>query len=88
MSVILLPIAIIAKQPCLPQADVFYSAVTSQIAFGYYLLRRYTEVMAQLTPRNNKANRSNLISTRLYILFIPLAYLSVYLSLDLFMVIL
>jgi uncharacterized membrane protein len=80
MSLIPLPTAFLAAHPFLPQAVMFYGFVLSLNAFGFYLMRRYVEVDAKLLPYNPIVQKSNIVSTALYLLSIPLAFVSVYLS--------
>lgn len=80
MSLIPLPTAFLAKHAFLEQASVFYGAVMFLNAFAFYLMRRYVEVDAKLIPYNHLIQKSNLVSTMLYLISIPLAYVSVYLS--------
>ena len=80
MSLIPMPTAFISDHPLLKQAVVFYGFVMFLNAFSFLLMRRYVEVRAKLIPYNKMVQRSNLISTSLYLLAIPLAFVSVYLS--------
>lgn len=80
MSLIPLPTAFIAKYPGLHQASAFYGTVMFLNAFAFYLMRRYVEAEAKLIPYNTMIRKSNLISTVLYFISIPLAFFSVYLS--------
>jgi uncharacterized membrane protein len=80
MSLIPLPTAFLAAHPFLPQAVMFYGFILSLNAFGFYLMRRYVEVNAKLLPYNPIVQKSNIVSTLLYLLSIPLAFVSVYLS--------
>ncbi len=80
MSLIPMPTHFLAAHPFLPQAVMFYGLAMALNAFGFFLLRRYVEVKAKLLPYNEKIQRSNLISIFLYLLSIPFAFTSVYLS--------
>ncbi|WP_421794380.1 TMEM175 family protein [Haliscomenobacter sp.] len=80
MSLIPMPTNFLALHPFLPQAVMFYGFILFLNAFGFFLLRRYEEVDAQLLPYNAVVQRSNLVSTLLYLASIPLAFVSVYLS--------
>ncbi len=80
MSLIPLPTAFLAAHPLLPQAVMFYGFILFLNALGFYLLRRYVEVNAKLLPYNAMVQKSNLMSTLLYLSSIPLAFVSVYLS--------
>lgn len=84
MSLIPLPTAFIAKHPTLHQASVFYGAVMFLNAFAFLLMRRYVEVKEKLIPYNKLIQKSNVISTGLYFISIPLAFVSVYLSFVIF----
>jgi len=79
MSLIPMPTAFLAAHPTLPQAVMFYGFVLFLNSLGFYLLRRYVEVEAQLLPYNRLVQRSNLVSTLLYFSSIPLAFVSIYL---------
>ena len=79
MSLIPLPTAFIAEHPDQALASAFYGAVMFLNAFAFMLMRRYVEVKAQLIPYNKMVQRSNLISTGLYALSIPLSFVWVYL---------
>ena len=80
MSLIPLPTAFLAEHPTLQQASIFYGFVMFLNAFAFYLIRRYIEVDAKLIPYNKVVQNSNIISTSLYLISIPLALVSVYLS--------
>jgi uncharacterized membrane protein len=84
MSLIPLPTAFIAKYPTLPHASVFYGVVMLLNSFAFYLMRRYIEVEAKLLPYNRIIQRSNLVSVCLYLLSVPLAFVSIYLSFIIF----
>ncbi|MBU6157611.1 MAG: DUF1211 domain-containing protein [Bacteroidetes bacterium] len=84
MSLIPLPTAFLAKHPTLYQATMFYGFVMFLNALAFLLLRRYVEVQAKLIPYNKMVHKSNFISTSLYLLSIPLALLSIYLSFIIF----
>ncbi len=80
MSLIPLPTAFLSKYPLLPQAAMFYGFIMFLNTFAFMLLRRYIEVKAKLIPYNQMVQKSNLIASALYLLSIPLAFFSVYLS--------
>ena len=80
MSLIPLPTAFIAKYPYLHQAAAFYGAIMFMNALAFYLMRRYIEVDEKLIPFNKMVQKSNLISTSLYLLSIPASFISIYLS--------
>lgn len=80
MSLIPMPTNFLAAHPFLPQAVMFYGFILFLNALGFYLLRRYVEVDAKLLPYNAVVQKSNIISTLLYLFSIPLAFVSVYLS--------
>jgi uncharacterized membrane protein len=80
MSLIPMPTHFMAAHPFLPEAVMFYGFVMFLNALGFFLLRRYVEVHAKLIPYNAIVQKSNLISTLLYFLSIPLAFVSAYLS--------
>ncbi|WP_269221985.1 TMEM175 family protein [Flavobacterium sp. IMCC34518] len=84
MSLIPLPTAFLAEHFHLYQASMFYGFVMFLNAFAFLLLRRYVEVKVKLITYNALVHRSNLISTSLYLLSIPLALVSVYLSFIIF----
>jgi uncharacterized membrane protein len=84
MSLIPLPTAFLAQHPMLSQAAMFYGFVMFINALAFYLLRWYTEAKAKLIPFNKFIQRSNLISTSLYFLSIPLSLVSFYFSLIIF----
>lgn len=78
MSLIPLPTAFIAEHPTLHHAYALYGAVMFLNAFAFALMRRYIEVDAKLIPLNKMLQKSNFISTALYFLAIPLAFLTIY----------
>lgn len=80
MSLIPMPTHFMAAHPFLPEAVMFYGLVMFLNALGFFLLRRYVEVHAKLIPYNAIVQKSNLISSLLYFLSIPLAFVSPYLS--------
>lgn len=84
MSLIPLPTAFIANYPSLHQAAAFYGAIMFLNALAFYLMRRYIEVDEKLIPLNKMVQNSNLISTSLYLLSIPAAFISIYLSYAIF----
>lgn len=84
MSLIPLPTAFLAQHPLLYQAAMLYGFVMFLNAFAFYLMRRYVEVVAKLIPYNRIVQHSNIISTSLYLISIPLALVSVYLSFIIF----
>jgi len=84
MSLIPLPTAFLENYPTLPQASAFYGAVMFLNAFAFFLMRRYIELDAKLIPCNKIIQRSNVASTLLYLLSIPLSFVSVYLSFVIF----
>ena len=84
MSLIPLPTAFLAEHVLLYQAAMFYGFIMFLNAFAFYLMRRYVEVGANLIPYNALVQRSNLIATSLYLLSVPLALVSVYLSFIIF----
>lgn len=79
MSLIPLPTAFLSKYPFMPQAAMFYGFIMFMNAFAFMLMRRYIEVKAKLIPYNHLVQKSNLIASALYLLSIPLAFISVYL---------
>lgn len=87
MSLIPLPTSFLAKHPFLFQAVAFYGLVMFLNAFAFLLMRRYIEVNAKMIPYNRLIQRSNLVSTSLYLLSIPLGYISVYISYFIFLAI-
>ncbi len=84
MSLIPLPTAFLASNPLLPQAAMFYGAVMSLNAGSFLLLRRYVEVKAGMMKYNAVVHRTNTITLALYLLSMPLAFVSVYLSFAIF----
>jgi uncharacterized membrane protein len=84
MSLIPLPTAFLAQHPTLYQATMLYGFVMFLNAFAFYLMRRYVEVVAKFIPYNKKVQHSNIISTSLYLMSIPLAFVSVYVSFIIF----
>ncbi len=80
MSLIPLPTAFLAEHPMLYQASMFYGLIMFFNALAFFLMRRYIEVEAKLIPYNKMVQKSNLLSSGLYLLSIPLALLSVHLS--------
>lgn len=84
MSLIPLPTAFLAEHHLLYQATMFYGFVMFLNAFAFFLMRRYIEVDAKLMPYNKLVHKSNIISTVLYLLSIPLSLISVYLSFIIF----
>lgn len=87
MSLIPLPTTFLASQPLLPQAVMFYGAVMSFNSISFLLLRRYVELKAGMVQYNQIVHRSNFISVMLYLLSMPLAFVSVYLSFAIFIAI-
>ena len=84
MSLIPLSTNFLAAHPFLPQAVMLYGFILFLNALGFLLLRRYVEVDAKLIPYNARLNRSNWISTLLYLASLPLAFISIYLSFVIF----
>jgi len=84
MSLIPLPTAFLAKYPNSYQAVMLYGFVMFLNSFSFFLMRRYIEVKAKLIPYNPKIHRNNLVSASLYLVSIPLSYISVYLSFIIF----
>lgn len=84
MSLIPLPTAFLAKYPTLYQATMFYGFVMFLNALAFLLMRRYVEVDAKLIPYNKMVQKSNFISTGLYLISIPLAFVSIYFSFIIF----
>lgn len=84
MSLIPMPTHFLAAHPFLPQAVMFYGLVMFLNAFGFLLLRRYAEIGARLMDYSAAVHRSNIIATSLYLLSIPMAFVSVYLSFIIF----
>jgi uncharacterized membrane protein len=84
MSLIPLPTSFLAKYPTFYQATMFYGFVMFLNSLAFLLMRRYVEVEAKLIPYNKMVHKSNFISTGLYLLSIPLALVSIYLSLMIF----
>lgn len=84
MSLIPLPTAFLSEHFYLYQASMFYGFVMFLNAFAFLLLRRYVEVKAKLITYNALIHKSNMISTSLYFLSIPLSLVSVYLSFIIF----
>lgn len=80
MSLIHLPTAFLEKHPLLPQASAFYGFLMFLNAFAFFLIRRYVEVNSKLIPLNKYIQQSNLISTLLYLVSAPIAFVSVYIS--------
>jgi uncharacterized membrane protein len=84
MSLIPLPTAFMAKYPTLYQATMFYGFIMFLNSLAFLLMRRYVEIEAKLIPYNKMVQKSNLISTGLYLLSIPLSLASIYLSFIIF----
>lgn len=84
MSLIPLPTAFLAEYHSMYQATMFYGFIMFLNAFAFFLMRRYVEVDAKLIPYNKMVHKSNVISTSLYLLSIPLSLVSVYLSFIIF----
>ncbi len=84
MSLIPLPTAFLAKHPMLPQAAVMYGFVMLLNALAFFLMRRYVEVIAKLIPHNERIQKSNILSVTLYLISMPLAFVSIYLSFAIF----
>ena len=80
MSLIPLPTSFMARYPDLPHAAAFYGAVMFLTSFAFYLMRRYAEVTARLISFNKSARTSNLVSLLLYLISVPLAFVSVPIS--------
>lgn len=80
MSLIPMPTAFLAKHPEMAHAAAFYGVVMFLNALAFFLMRRYVEVSAKLIPYNKLIQRSNMVSTTLYVLSVPLSYVSVYLA--------
>lgn len=87
MSLIPLPTAFLAEHPTLQQAVMLYGVIMFLNALAFLLMRRYIEVKAKLIPYNKMVQQSNLTSTSLYLLSIPLSLVSVYLAFIIFIVI-
>jgi uncharacterized membrane protein len=84
ISLIPLPTSFLSNYPTLYQATMFYGFVMFLNSLAFLLMRRYVEVDAKLIPYNKMAHKSNFISTGLYLLSIPLALVSIYLSFIIF----
>lgn len=84
MSLIPLPTAFLAEHPALPQAIMFYGLIMWLNAFNFFLLRRHVEVRLKLIPYNKMIQTSNIISFSLYLLSIPLANVSIFISYAIF----
>lgn len=87
MSLIPLPTAFLAENVNRIPATMFYGLVMFLNAFAFLLMRRYIESKAKLIPYNKHVQQSNLLSTGLYALSVPLALASVYLSYFIFIII-
>jgi uncharacterized membrane protein len=84
MSLIPLPTAFLAKYPNSYQAVMLYGFVMFLTSLSFLLMRRYVEITAKFISYNPKLHRNNLISVSLYLVSIPLSYISVYLSFIIF----
>jgi uncharacterized membrane protein len=84
ISLIPLPTAFLANYPTLYHATMFYGFIMFLNSLAFLLMRRYVEVEAKLIPYNKIVHKSNLISTALYLMSIPLALASVYFSFIIF----
>jgi uncharacterized membrane protein len=80
MSLIPMPTSFLAAHPFLPEAVMFYGFILCLNSFGFLLLRRYVEIEAKLLSYNPIIHRSNRASVLLYLLSVPLAFVSVYFS--------
>lgn len=87
MSLIPLPTAFLAKHPLLFHAVAFYGFIMFLNAFAFFLMRRHVEIGAAMIPYNSLIQRSNMVSVSLYLLSIPLAMVSVYISYIIFLII-
>lgn len=87
MSLIPLPTAFLADHPLLPHAAMFYGIIMSLNMLGFNILRWYLEEKAKIMPYNRMVHRSNIITLILYVSSIPLAFVSVYISFVIFVII-
>lgn len=97
MSLIPFPTSMIGANPLLPDSSAVYGTVLSMCALSFTLMRSYAirkKLMHQDDNRLNKevykvsrrARIKNIIATLAYLVSIPVAYLSVYLSFVCFMI--
>ncbi|MEO8073467.1 MAG: TMEM175 family protein [Acidobacteriota bacterium] len=91
MSLIPFVTAFIGENPLVPTAVALYGTVLSFSVISFTLLRfvisRHQRDNLELTVQNNKILRKNLFSNFLYLLSVPLAFVSVYLSFFIFVLI-
>lgn len=87
MSLIPLPTAFLASHPYQYPSSMMYGSIMFLNACSFLLMRRYVEITAQLIPYQKAIHKSNLISTVLYLVSIPLSMVSVYLSFAIFILI-
>ena len=84
MSFIPLPTAFLAAHPFLPAASMFYGGLMCLNSFGFLVLRRTIEHSENLLPVNQNAQIQNGIAATFYLLSIPAAMLSVWISFCIF----
>lgn len=84
MSLIPLPTQYIARYPLLPEASAFYGAIMFLNALAFLFMRRYVAVKIKNTPTIKILHKSNFIGTSLYLLTIPLSFISVHICFIIF----
>ncbi len=83
MSLIPLPTGLLGEDASEPLVNAFYGAVLFMMSASYYFLRCHaqTRMYEEVSDAEKRVrNRKNLMSAGLYLLSIPLAFVSVYLS--------
>ncbi len=90
MSVIPLPTGFIGEHYLLREASMFYGFVLGMCGLGFYFLRRHANIIMKdfvTTEAKEKINRKNLISSSLYFSSVAFAFISVYISFFIFILI-
>lgn len=87
MSLIPLPTGLIANYPTMKLSYALYGLVMTCCSVSFYLLRNYAVFGAGLIPYHPGIRQSNLLAMLLYFISIPLAYVSIYLSILIFVLI-
>lgn len=85
LSLIPMPTHFLARQPFLPQAGMFYGGIMALNVLSFLLMRRYVEVVKKMLPYKRAIHQSNQWALMLYLVSMPLAFLSVYFSFAIFL---
>jgi uncharacterized membrane protein len=91
MSLIPFVTSIVGQRPFLPLAVALYGFVLAGCMLGFVLLRlhiqRVTKTRAVIEAHHARALRKSMLGTALYAASVPLAYVSVYISMAIFAIV-